>query len=197
MACFRSVTISLLLSFFFTASSEASGPGGISGNKKDTSHYQIPHQAGDWPITISSERLNFIIDSVFELENISPEMISNINGAIREAEAKDAGPTCNSFPAEDHYSTWDNKNFFPPADALVVDTTIDINLHCYSPPCTGKVNSGYGWRGNTPHNGIDLNLHRGDSVTAAFDGMVRMTARLSSSVSFPSTSNRASGEIVT
>jgi len=46
-------------------------------------------------------------------------------------------------------------------------------------PSVGRITSGYGWRNNRPHYGIDIKLNTGDSVCSAFDGMVRI-ARYSS-----------------
>ena len=46
-------------------------------------------------------------------------------------------------------------------------------------PSVGRLTSGYGWRNNRPHYGVDIKLNTGDSVRSAFDGMVRI-ARYSS-----------------
>lgn len=49
-------------------------------------------------------------------------------------------------------------------------------LHCaFSIPNSGRVNSTFGWRGRRIHSGIDLQLHWGDTVNAAFDGVVRVS----------------------
>lgn len=46
-------------------------------------------------------------------------------------------------------------------------------------PSIGRLTSGYGWRNNRPHYGVDIKLKTGDSVRSVFDGMVRI-ARYSS-----------------
>jgi murein DD-endopeptidase MepM/ murein hydrolase activator NlpD len=40
-------------------------------------------------------------------------------------------------------------------------------------PSYGRINSGYGWRSGVKHNGLDIDLKRGDPVKCAFDGKVR------------------------
>lgn len=42
-------------------------------------------------------------------------------------------------------------------------------------PHQGKVNSTFGWRKGRVHSGIDLQLQWGDTVLAAFDGIVRVS----------------------
>ena len=47
----------------------------------------------------------------------------------------------------------------------------------YFHPFDGPVTSGFGWRDSTQHNGVDIDLNKGDKVAAAFDGMVRIAKR--------------------
>ncbi len=64
-----------------------------------------------------------------------------------------------------------------------VDTTALQLLHdsCdFHSPRIGRLTSGYGWRNNRPHYGVDIKLDTGDSVRSVFDGMVRIS-RYSSS----------------
>jgi hypothetical protein len=42
-------------------------------------------------------------------------------------------------------------------------------------PVVGKISSGFGYRWGRPHAGVDIELHTGDTVNAAFDGVVRMS----------------------
>lgn len=46
---------------------------------------------------------------------------------------------------------------------------------CYS-PIKGKIISPFGYRGNHRHTGVDIKFQRGDTVRAAFDGMVTKAA---------------------
>jgi len=45
----------------------------------------------------------------------------------------------------------------------------------FFPPCKGPVISQYGPRGSRVHTGIDIRLNEGDTVYAAFDGIVRIS----------------------
>jgi len=45
----------------------------------------------------------------------------------------------------------------------------------FSIPIPGYKKSGFGWRWGRMHNGVDLDLNTGDTVVAAFDGIVRFS----------------------
>ncbi|MGE0568726.1 MAG: peptidoglycan DD-metalloendopeptidase family protein, partial [Bacteroidia bacterium] len=48
----------------------------------------------------------------------------------------------------------------------------------FSMPFKGNVTSEFGWRRRRPHYGTDIDLVTGDSVLAAFDGMVRIAKKV-------------------
>jgi len=84
------------------------------------------------------------------------------------------------YPEFDFYYNWDT-NALDPYRFNVrnfnheIPVTI-LHSECnYVVPIVGRLNSGFGWRGGIPHQGIDLQLRTGDSVAAAFDGVVRMS----------------------
>lgn len=54
-----------------------------------------------------------------------------------------------------------------------IDVRLTDETHGYHSPYKGKVISGFKWRGRHAHNGVDLPLHVGDTIRAAFDGIVR------------------------
>ena len=63
-----------------------------------------------------------------------------------------------------------------------VDTSIQLVLEGdsqgdYFHPYNGIVTSTFGWRDSTQHKGIDIALRKGDRVSVAFDGMVRIAKR--------------------
>lgn len=55
---------------------------------------------------------------------------------------------------------------------LVADTT----EFCF--PVRNRKTSSYGWRWNRGHHGVDIGLHTGDPVYAAFSGTVRVASRM-------------------
>lgn len=54
-----------------------------------------------------------------------------------------------------------------------VDVRLTDETHPCHVPYQGSVISGFKWRGSHAHNGVDLPLHVGDTIRAAFDGIVR------------------------
>ena len=84
------------------------------------------------------------------------------------------------LPEYDFYAFWDTLH----VDAYRFDLrklqeTIPISIldmDCdFAMPIYGRTNSPFGWRHGRPHTGIDLQLSTGDSVYAAFDGVIRMS----------------------
>lgn len=85
-----------------------------------------------------------------------------------------------AFPSNDLYSTWDTTVIHPYsfAESFKQDSAI---VHLTEPtdcgfvlPFKGNVTSEFGWRKRRPHYGTDIDLETGDTVVAAFDGMVRI-----------------------
>ena len=64
-----------------------------------------------------------------------------------------------------------------PYDVSMVDTedTIFVDVSSYCPPSSKYVTSEFGFRKWRHHNGIDLKVHKNDTVRCAFDGVVRIT----------------------
>ncbi|MBI1305796.1 MAG: peptidoglycan DD-metalloendopeptidase family protein [Bacteroidetes bacterium] len=84
------------------------------------------------------------------------------------------------IPCADLYHfSWDSLNVdLPRLDAKDSSDGICLSLvesDCgYFHPCPGDINSDYGWRKYRMHKGVDIDLETGDSVFAAFDGVVRI-----------------------
>lgn len=59
---------------------------------------------------------------------------------------------------------------------VTIPATMDIDVSGYVAPVRGRVTSNYGYRSRfrRMHKGIDMSLHVGDTVVAAFDGKVRL-----------------------
>ena len=78
----------------------------------------------------------------------------------------------------DEYDIWSNTNINPYGISLVgMKDTIKIDVKNYCPPSVKHVTSDWGFRKWKFHYGIDLKVHRGDTVRCAFDGTVRITRR--------------------
>lgn len=85
------------------------------------------------------------------------------------------------FPAYTLYSQWDTSTIHPyKYDLSEIEDSAHIqlqdgNYNCgYITPVCGEITSEFGYRHGKPHYGIDINLETGDTVVAAFEGMVRI-----------------------
>jgi murein DD-endopeptidase MepM/ murein hydrolase activator NlpD len=85
-----------------------------------------------------------------------------------------------TFPSHDLYASWDTTaahpyNFYQSfkSDSVVIRLTEPSDCG-FSMPVKGPITSDFGWRRYRPHYGTDIDLETGDSVVAAFDGMVRL-----------------------
>jgi hypothetical protein len=82
----------------------------------------------------------------------------------------------------DYYAIWDSRNVNPyHMDPTQFNDTVEIELYnqeknqLWAPPLTSSmITSNFGQRGYRWHYGTDLELDTGDSVRAAFDGIVRI-----------------------
>lgn len=73
------------------------------------------------------------------------------------------------------YDIWDNVNINPYNVTLTdMKDTVAIDISNYCPPSSKYVTSDWGFRKWRYHYGIDLKVHRGDTVKCAFDGVVRI-----------------------
>jgi murein DD-endopeptidase MepM/ murein hydrolase activator NlpD len=82
--------------------------------------------------------------------------------------------------AEEYENSWDSLNVNVPkfdptkkgwSEYIDFTDTTGCNYHH---PCYGEINSDFGWRRYRMHKGIDIDLEVGDTVYAAFDGVVRI-----------------------
>jgi murein DD-endopeptidase MepM/ murein hydrolase activator NlpD len=82
----------------------------------------------------------------------------------------------------EYYSVWDSRNVDPYGiDPKDYEDSVEIQLYdetqnqLWAPPLSQlKVNSHFGMRGYRWHYGTDLDLNTGDTIRAAFDGIVRI-----------------------
>ncbi|MDZ4058532.1 MAG: M23 family metallopeptidase, partial [Bacteroidales bacterium] len=78
----------------------------------------------------------------------------------------------------EEYDIWSDTKINPYQVNLVdMKDTLKIDLSSFYPPSVKYVTSDFGFRRWRHHYGIDLKVHKGDSVYNAFDGVVRITKR--------------------
>ena len=78
----------------------------------------------------------------------------------------------------EEYDIWSNTSINPYNISLVgMKDTVKLDVSGYCPPSVKHVTSNWGFRKWKFHYGIDLKVHRGDTVRCAFDGTVRITRR--------------------
>lgn len=146
---------------------------------------------------MNREQLSELVDYLFEMDTIPADLLQEINLAVANLKKNETNkielipvvsiPSDNSgssFPSADLYTSWEINNLFPEKDMLKMkgDTSVTLSLkanehNAFIQPFIGPITSGFGWRDSTQHNGIDIDLNRGDKVVAAFDGMVRIAKR--------------------
>lgn len=84
------------------------------------------------------------------------------------------------FPSHDLYASWDTNAAHPykfnemfKEDSVTIELTKEGD-NCFVMPFKGRLTSLFGWRKYRPHFGTDIDLETGDTVLAAFDGVVRI-----------------------
>jgi murein DD-endopeptidase MepM/ murein hydrolase activator NlpD len=138
--------------------------------------------------SMNREQLNNLIDFLMEIDTIPPDLAKEIEiASARFKNIDNVSPVSTGapgFPAADLYASWEINNLFPEKDMLKFkgDTSVCLTLNGgkmgeYFHPSNGPVTSNFGWRDSTQHNGIDIDLNKGDKVSAAFDGMVRVAKK--------------------
>lgn len=86
------------------------------------------------------------------------------------------------IPFSDEYDfSWDYEHVDSPAfnpsemtEPIVLELVDDDDCYFHPPLESTKVTSHYGWRWKRMHRGTDIGLTTGDTIRAAFDGVIRM-----------------------
>jgi murein DD-endopeptidase MepM/ murein hydrolase activator NlpD len=174
------VTLGIILNSLFVLAGSEKG----SAASKDT--VRPPSDVYAHMERLSEKQLIDLIDSLVSEKSIPCDMIVKINNLIADRERLNPKNDFGSFsvyPADAIYGKWDTKNLFPYSMELSRhDTTLVLNMSGgqsgkFAAPVGGVVTSFFGWRDSAQHQGIDLDLRRGDPVNCAFDGMVRVACR--------------------
>lgn len=137
---------------------------------------------------LSNEELVNLIDSLFDADSV-PQMVLfelqlQLESRLHPQEEDTMPHNHPTYPAEELYGEWNTSTTNPyHFRKPVLDSTTVIALsneligQKYTAPVKGVVTSNFGFRDGRAHNGIDLDLVTGDSVVAAFDGVVRISRR--------------------
>ncbi|MFL5762389.1 MAG: peptidoglycan DD-metalloendopeptidase family protein [Bacteroidia bacterium] len=167
----------------FCSNARAGEP--VGGSKDSTNTIR----SGSIVANMNREQLGTLVDLLFEMDTIPPDLMKEVNKAIAFFNAEDEREEAlnamkPTIPSSDFYSSWEINKLFPEKDMLQLkgDTSVTLTLRGgergeYFHPFDGPVTSGFGWRDSAQHNGIDIDLNKGDKVAAAFDGMVRIAKR--------------------
>jgi murein DD-endopeptidase MepM/ murein hydrolase activator NlpD len=136
--------------------------------------------------SFTQSQLFDLIDSLTSANTISCDLIVRVNNLISKrenAQPKNDFHDFRIYPSDKVYGKWDTKNLFSYDQELSKhDSTLLLTLTggqygSYVHPVMGTVTSPFGWRDSADHKGIDIDLKRGDPVSCAFDGMVRIACR--------------------
>lgn len=173
--------LSLFIFFLMNVAAAVAGPGDtVSVSRAPSLLHKSLVQS------MSREQLNNLVDFLMEMDTIPADLAKEIEIAserFRRMDENEKEPVQAQepvFPGSGYYATWEINHLFPEEDMLKMkgDTSVCLTLRGnYVHPFNGPVTSDFGWRDSTKHNGIDIDLNKGDKVAAAFDGMVRV-ARL-------------------
>lgn len=192
MSVFK-VNISWLMVIIFTLlQSNILASDGDDTPKKDTVSALVITPNNPFYSSISSlsgEEIVSMIDSLLELDEVSMDLIKEINDyAENRLLEHDFYNSLTYYydnseiPANSTYGEWDTRNILPYSDDITInDSNITLTLtdeknNCgfVAPIQDPVVTSNFGWRNGKNHNGIDLDLQVWDPVVASFDGMVRV-----------------------
>jgi murein DD-endopeptidase MepM/ murein hydrolase activator NlpD len=178
----------LVALFFIVSASSIKASNPITDSLVASIKLNVPAEKQRTAIqSMNKKQLVMLVDYLFAQEKIPLDLINEINLAVDNLkdDESDLAPYKHSpnaaFPAADFYVSWEIDKLFPEEDMLNMqgDTSVTLNLKYnghsnYFHPFNGPVTSGFGWRDTREHKGIDIDLDKGDKVSAAFDGMVRV-----------------------
>jgi len=132
---------------------------------------------------MSEPELVLMLDSLFDADVHDSILFVIINrqiDSLRQSYPKNQFENGFQFyPGNRFYGNWNTRMLFPYSDSLYkADTLVALDLSSaisgpFVFPFNGVITSGFGWRDSAFHRGIDVDLVRGDTVRAAFMGMVR------------------------
>lgn len=136
---------------------------------------------------MSKDEVAFLMDSLFEADEVEYALINQINLYIVENPPleRKLSPEItirrrSPYPADEHYHDWNTTKPHPyPFSLFTTDENSEIQLtgnefgEFAAPLEKIVVTSKYGWRDGRSHRGYDLDLEVWDKVFSMFDGKVR------------------------
>ena len=130
---------------------------------------------------VDKKGLILLIDSLLSSEYVDPVVVGLLNTKISETLGEEWPADTNPYPAHNLYKSWNTllphpyKNDICTSDTESIFCLTDNYMNCgYGHPFEGVITSRFGWRDGRHHNGIDIDLIRGDTVVSAFRGVVRL-----------------------
>ena len=119
-----------------------------------------------------------VVNSLDTLDLVTKDSVQSIN--ISEENEVQMSEISGIYPLFNMYDYWADDHMNPYRFIkLPKKTRVKIKIlqeDCdFSLPIDAPTTSRFGYRWGRPHNGIDLDLETGDSVCAAFDGVVRLS----------------------
>ena len=125
--------------------------------------------------------LLIILLSILSIGNIQAQQIAKADALISLESIILSHPSMIN-PAEDLYDdVWDHKNVHGCYKNMEVEHNYDINIKEFCMPLKKdkiRITSPFGYRKQFKrnHNGIDLDLHKGDTIYATFSGKIRISS---------------------
>ncbi len=136
---------------------------------------------------LSKEQIVNLIDSLLETDSVSTRVLDALNVKLMAIQSFYNVPMnvdSNPYPAHDLYQFWDTENancYSPQLSAKDTSFTFDLvdtaNFCGFVMPGKGPLTSPFGPRDGKMHNGIDIGMKTGDTVMAAFLGVVRVARK--------------------
>lgn len=126
--------------------------------------------------------LILLIDSLLAVPDSDPSCLKLVQERVLKYYGKNSLEEESPYPADHYYGSWNTMQSHPYSNDLVKgDTSLslcltDREMNCgFKNPFHGRLTSPFGWRKGKMHNGVDIALLVGDTVRAAFRGVVRLS----------------------
>ncbi len=127
-------------------------------------------------IFVSAIALTFAVSGQAQKQNSNGKRFANAVKQEQTSKFSNFSEQEELYPADDLYSSvWMNERVNP-YNATLPDS-FKIVVSGFESPIESNVTSEYGPRWGRFHAGIDIAVHKGDSIRAAFDGQVRISHR--------------------